>query len=122
MSSLVDKNNDGQTFIDIALHPCQPNDDAKVYIESQLRQFLSLQHPNPDPCKRWMALKYFNKYQSRAIESLLKLTGLMKVKMEALQLFSDVMTDQMRPPQSRVSKKQMLHFAFVGNPGVGILI
>lgn len=121
LRSWEEKNHDGQTFIDIALHPNEPNDDTKDYVESELRQYLSGQNSNPDPCKTWIVLKCLHNYRSPAIETLLRLTGLAKVKMQALQLFSDVKIDELRPLHSRVSKKQMLHFAFVGNPGVGKL-
>ena len=79
-----------------------------------------IRDPGSEPTKRWSAQRWLNKWDSPAMDALMNLTGLRKVKCEALELFAGVMIDKVRPLAAQVSKSRMLHFAFVGNPGVGI--
>ena len=66
---------------------------------------------------RWLALR--NKWgrESAAIEEMLKLEGLEKVKDEALLLYSQINAERNVPKDKRIP--QSLNFTFFGNPGTG---
>jgi len=74
-----------------------------------------------DPARKWAA----ERAQAEdgvgwdAMDELMELRGLTKVKQEALQLFDLVKVDRQRPKDKQVAKKQSYNFAFVGNPGTG---
>lgn len=125
MDELVDispwslRNSHGQDFLSIALATSlTKKDEMYRRVEEKIKEVI--RDPGSEPTKRWSAQRWLNRWSSRAMDALMSLTGLRKVKSEALELFASVMLDMERPLEAQVSKSRMLHFAFVGNPGVGM--
>lgn len=54
---------------------------------------------------------------STAMDELMKMTGLQRVKWEALSLYRQVIQDKERPVEAR--SVTTLNFIFTGNPGTG---
>ncbi|KAJ1548253.1 M-phase phosphoprotein 8, partial [Nowakowskiella sp. JEL0078] len=67
----------------------------------------------------WENLKEKEQCFSQAMEKLLSLTGLRKVKMEAVRIFKGALTINKMPPAARKENSQTLNYCFLGNPGTG---
>ncbi len=76
---------------------------------------------NADETKiMWEGLKEQNlDCKSEAMDSLLKLTGLKKVKIAALNLFKTAIKFQRSSAKFRTANSMALNYCFVGNPGTG---
>eukprot|EP00978_Attheya_sp_CCMP212_P007254 scaffold16880_cov36-Attheya_sp.AAC.1 len=76
----------------------------------------------PDPIQRhWIKLQheYPVEAKSDAMESLLKLTGLTKVKKEALSIWQSALQLHRMDPETRKQNLPMANYCFLGNPGTG---
>lgn len=67
----------------------------------------------------WESLKARTGCTSRAIEKLLDLTGLKRVKQEAVAFFKSAMAISKMSAKDRSNNSLTLNFAFLGNPGTG---
>eukprot|EP00597_Dinobryon_sp_UTEXLB2267_P011576 CAMPEP_0170130372 /NCGR_PEP_ID=MMETSP0020_2-20130122/22548_1 /TAXON_ID=98059 /ORGANISM="Dinobryon sp., Strain UTEXLB2267" /LENGTH=2695 /DNA_ID=CAMNT_0010365113 /DNA_START=8 /DNA_END=8092 /DNA_ORIENTATION=- len=111
------RNTNRDSFLDLVLKPSTPEDEFYYYIRHLVDEIVK--DPNADATKRWTCFRSLEKWSSDAMDELMNLTGLRKVKSEAIKLFCSVQEDMKRPEKARMSTKAMYHFAFVGNPGVG---
>jgi replication-associated recombination protein RarA len=68
---------------------------------------------------KWESLKSQYGCQSEAMEELLKLVGLKKVKQAAVNLFKNAMAFQRIPAAQRKKNMMAFNYCFVGNPGTG---
>ncbi|KAJ3067513.1 M-phase phosphoprotein 8 [Podochytrium sp. JEL0797] len=71
------------------------------------------------PRDLWEALKHKHGCASQAMEDLLELVGLKKVKMEAIELFKSAIGLQQMPPDVRKKNMVSMNYSFYGNPGTG---
>ncbi|KAJ3286671.1 hypothetical protein HK104_008917 [Borealophlyctis nickersoniae] len=71
------------------------------------------------PVEIWEELKVKENCKSDAMEQLLKLTGLKKVKQAAVQLFTSAIAFKKLPVKKRKANSLTLHYCFFGNPGTG---
>jgi len=72
-----------------------------------------------DAFSRWMTLKDEDGVHSIAMEKLMALTGLEKVKVKAVELFKTAVQLQRMTPSARQKNLPRLNFCFLGNPGTG---
>ncbi|POM71654.1 Hypothetical protein PHPALM_11746, partial [Phytophthora palmivora] len=68
---------------------------------------------------KWESLKSQCSCQSEAMEELLKLVGLKKVKQAAVNLFKNAMALQKLSTTQRKKNTMAFNYCFVGNPGTG---
>lgn len=80
---------------------------------------LPVQNQAPSPKELWEDLKAKEGRQSKAMEELLKLTGLKKVKESAIKMFKAALALMKLSPDARKKNMGSLNFAFLGNPGTG---
>lgn len=73
----------------------------------------------PSPRDQWETLKTETKCQSQAMDKLMKLSGLHKVKIRALELFQLGLRFQQMDSEIRKKNMPSLNYRFVGNPGTG---
>ncbi|TYZ68458.1 hypothetical protein PybrP1_004317 [[Pythium] brassicae (nom. inval.)] len=69
--------------------------------------------------ERWCLLKQHEGCHSDAMEELLKLVGLRRVKDSALKLFKSALALQKMPAAKRKKNALALNYCFMGNPGTG---
>eukprot|EP00961_Rhodomonas_salina_P183313 2474300-Rhodomonas_salina.1 len=69
--------------------------------------------------KQWDELKAEQACTSSAMEKLLGLTGLARVKKDALELFKFGLKIAAMPPDARKRNAPTLNYSFLGNPGTG---
>lgn len=69
--------------------------------------------------ERWRLLKQQEGCKSDAMEELLKLVGLRRVKDSALKLFKSAVVLQKMTPSKRKKNALALNYCFMGNPGTG---
>lgn len=110
------RNSNGQTFLDIAFSSDR-SDPFHVYVKRLCHDLIA--DGSCDATKKWTFMQFQEKYRSEAMEELMNMDGLQKVKHEAISLFNSVMEDKKRPEKARVCPTTMYHYAFLGNPGVG---
>jgi SpoVK/Ycf46/Vps4 family AAA+-type ATPase len=92
-------------------------DETAVFIEMKLISALA-EKPG-DPSKIWAAQRALDQLECRALDTLMGMTGLTKVKTVALNLFTEVRIDLKREPESRTTTVSAMNFIFTGNPGTG---
>ncbi|RMX65665.1 hypothetical protein KXD40_008073 [Peronospora effusa] len=68
---------------------------------------------------KWQSLKSQYSCRSDAMENLLKLVGLMKVKHAAVNMFKNAMVLQQLSTTQRKKNSMAFNYCFVGNPGTG---
>jgi hypothetical protein len=119
-------NKQGYTFLDIVFDATLPvKDRIHTYCKEYVTTFLL--NPSSPPEKRWTAFKAINeeiklpRYSGAvsALNNIMVFTGLGKVKAAALQLVMSSLVDEKRPEESKIFRNSYLHFAFIGNPGIG---
>ncbi|TMW56633.1 hypothetical protein Poli38472_006643 [Pythium oligandrum] len=71
------------------------------------------------PAEQWEKLKTESACKSKAMEELLKMVGLTKVKRFAIQLFKSAVAFQRMTPEKRKKNAITQNFCFLGNPGTG---
>ncbi|CAE8593269.1 unnamed protein product [Polarella glacialis] len=72
-----------------------------------------------DPVEMWEELKSAHGCESEAMENLLALTGLKKVKMAAVSVFKSSRHFLRMSPEARKANSPSLNYCFLGNPGTG---
>eukprot|EP01134_Creolimax_fragrantissima_P007209 CFRG7209T1 len=101
--------------------------EEMTFINS-LRRSNSSEQPTKDTLsvsanasKLWDDLKtqFPKECVSKAMDELLGLTGLRKVKMEAVRLFKSAIQLQRMSPDARAQNVVSLNYCFLGNPGTG---
>ena len=75
--------------------------------------------PVATPQEKWDDLKDTYGCQSDAMDKLMKLTGLKKVKIAAVELFKKGQLFAQMDPETRKKNAPALNYVFVGNPGTG---
>ena len=117
-------NGQGLDFIHIALDSNMQKAPDALYtlVQDEVTAVLRDETNNYDAAVRWSARRWRDKLKSPAMDALMALTGLAKMKLQALRLYASVSVDKQRPLQAQITKSSMLHFAFVGNPGVGAFL
>jgi len=91
--------------------------DVRAYVEEQLR--FCLRNPKDcEPSRQWAAKRALRRNSCPTMDKIMELTGIRRVKLEALNLFDTTELDKGREEEARQGK-QALHFIFVGNPGTG---
>lgn len=68
---------------------------------------------------KWLSMKEQYGCRSDAMDELLKLVGLRKVKQAAVNLFKNAMAFRQMPATKRARNVMALNYCFVGNPGTG---
>ncbi|KAJ3016332.1 UNVERIFIED_CONTAM: hypothetical protein HDU68_012270 [Siphonaria sp. JEL0065] len=71
------------------------------------------------PKEMWESLKMKYSCSSKAMEDLIELVGLKKVKIQAVELFKTVIGLQKMSPEVRDANMMSLNYSFYGNPGTG---
>eukprot|EP00392_Amoebophrya_sp_AT5.2_P006759 g6771.t1 len=72
-----------------------------------------------DPADQWADMKETENCRSDAMDNLLKLTGLRRVKIAALQLFKKGLAFASMDSETRKKNAPSLNYVFLGNPGTG---
>lgn len=95
-----------------------PNELAKVSTEGTVAVPTPLAVATDQPSDRWTELKAAG-HSSDAMEKLLKMVGLKKVKAAAVDLFDQAQKLMKADAEFRKKNWPSLNFTFVGNPGTG---
>ena len=72
-----------------------------------------------DPVQMWAELVHEQDAASAAMDGLLQLTGLRKVKLAAVRLFKTGLMFNQMDPETRAKNAPTLNYCFLGNPGTG---
>ena len=117
-------NKSNLTFLDVilAVDYCVNNPVLEEVVESirtDANIALTPDLYSIDPSHNWGAAKYFEKINCQPMDQLMDMTGIKKVKIQALELFYSIRKDMERPVKARISSKQTMNFLFLGNPGTG---
>jgi ankyrin repeat protein len=112
-----------RSFLDIMLS----NHSRRKYIdgladEIESKAMEALTDDKADPSHSWAAAKFFDGHACPPLDDLMSLTGIRKVKREALTIFNNVTQDLERPPESKLTSKLAMNFLFLGNPGNHIFV
>ena len=99
---------------------------AEIWLTDQeksvkLNSVTSLPFPKVDQTtqEQWDELKVRENCASKAMDELLALTGLQRVKTFALALFKNALTYTKLSDEARKQNQGTLNFVFLGNPGTG---
>ncbi len=76
---------------------------------------ISLQHSS-DPVTKWEALKRSEQVESKAMEKLLEMIGLKKVKNAVINLFKAATVFKKMDIEAQSTNMMSLNFCFLGNP------
>lgn len=68
------------------------------------------------PTQLWQMYKAQNNVRSGAMDELMQMTGIKKVKEAAMDMYNAILLDKSRPPNARTTRNG-LNFVFTGNPG-----
>ena len=102
-----------------AARGAEHRDAAAAFVRGQLA---AARAASPgDPAQTWAAQRALERLECEALDDLMGMTGLDRVKRAALSLYTDVRTDLLRPPESRTTSRAAINFIFTGNPGTGTL-
>jgi hypothetical protein len=91
-------------------------EDATALVVREALQAVQGQ-PSSDASRIWAAKRALDGYVCSVLDTLMGMTGLRRVKQEALYLYDSVRLDLQRDPDAR--SQSALNFVFVGNPGAG---
>ncbi len=97
-------------------------DGTATLVEGAIRQLYAQgAQSSVEPERAWAIKRLRERVRKEytAMDALMALRGLKKVKNKALELFDSVRMDMARPEESRVSTSQGLNFIFTGNSGTG---
>lgn len=93
--------------------------DSKISGDSELQGNAKKSPDDLSVDERWRLLKQQKGCQSEAMEELLKMVGLRRVKDSALKLFKSAVALQKMEPAKRKKNAPALNYCFMGNPGTG---
>ncbi|ORY39360.1 hypothetical protein BCR33DRAFT_788369 [Rhizoclosmatium globosum] len=82
-------------------------------------QQVKVSQPATTPREMWNVLKQKHHCKSEAMEELIDLVGLTKVKVKAIELFKTAIGLQKMAPDIRKANMMALNYSFYGNPGTG---
>jgi SpoVK/Ycf46/Vps4 family AAA+-type ATPase len=125
VSPWVAVNQNGKTPIDDGLRigtskdgePVLSDDDTSVYVQDVIQKVLE-DDEKAEISRRWACQRTLGA-QCPALDKLMNLIGLRRVKEEALLLYDQVSIDLRRPIDARTTTTQAMNFIFLGNPGTG---
>lgn len=96
------------------------SEDISIFESSSLSNSSSLSSKKKSALEEWEDLKAKDGCSSKAMENLLKLTGLKKVKEFSIKLFKQALAlSKMTPEDRKLNQSFALNFSFMGNPGTG---
>ncbi|KAJ3141908.1 hypothetical protein HK100_005562, partial [Physocladia obscura] len=106
-----------ETYEDVAKNWLN-QDELNLLKESSAKSTKNNSGSN-SPRDLWEALKQKEGVSSKAMEELIELIGLKKVKISAIELFKSAVAFRKMPESSRKKNPLSLNYCFYGNPGSG---